>query len=224
MPTVQQLIDKIDYLYPNSFTDAQKVDVMNDVQREIFRELQKEDFYEFTTIADQCFYTMPSNMSIEHIIYVGISSDTTITDDSDFQEYTYAKQDETLTGYKYFDGLDGQIGIYPVPDTTGENARIRYYKRPGLMSTNSLTATPDLEEDWQKILVYGAISELASAGSSPDIDVANNFTIKYNSLMQLISQARYERAPHYPSTKDVMKKTGYVRRRTPESVVIIDVD
>ena len=225
MSTTGQLLDKVKLYYPpaSNFTDAQIVDVMNDVQREIFRELQEEAMYEFQTIAHQALYSMPSNMAIEFIKYVGVTSDTTITDSSCFQEYTYARPDEEMRYHKYFNGYNNLIGLYPVPSTTGYNVKIIYEERPTLLSENILAASPDLSEDWHRILVYGAIMELAGAGANPDIEIVNNYTIKYNQMMMDMSAPKYDGEPKYPKIKDVSKKVKVYSRRTPETVVFTDV-
>jgi hypothetical protein len=213
VPTVQQLINKVDKRYPipSSWNNDDVIDVFNDEMRHIFRELQLKTVYEFTTIADQPFYSMASDMEIEFIEYVGITSDTTVTADSYFREYEYEPDmNKTLCGYKYGSTPGGEnLIIYPIPDTTGENAKVIYYKRPTLLS--SLTETPELEEDWHMILVYAAIIEIAGSGDNPDIAIVNNYTRKYNDIMEQILQSRYERLPKYPRTKDVMKRGRYGR-------------
>jgi hypothetical protein len=205
---LSEILAKIKRYYPKAatWTDAEIVSILNDEQREIFRELQIKDMYEFTTIADQWSYLLPSNCSVEFLEYVGLTEDATITSNSDFQEYTYADLNEEMSGYRYFDALNGLIGLYPMPDTSGWNIRLIFRKRPVLMSATILTATPELNEDWHRILVYGAIAEIAGSGSNPDTTTANNYTTKYNELLKEIKQSRYEVTPKYPKTKDVMIK------------------
>jgi hypothetical protein len=212
--TVQEIITMIQKLYPRAttWTDAEIVTILNSEQREIFRELDSEEIYEFTTVADQWSYSLPSDCAIEFLKYVGLTTDTTITSNSRFQEYSFAEINDELSGYEYFDAFNGLIGLYPMPDTTGWNVRLIYTERPTVLSASSLTASPSLNADWHRILVYATISEIAGAGSNPDIATVNNYTMKYNALMKNITQSRYERTPKYPSTKDVMrKKSRYCR-------------
>ena len=214
MATVQQLIDKVDkrYSIPPDWDNDDIIDVFNDEMRHIFRELQiKASPYEFTTIAGQPFYSMASDMEIEFIEYVGVTTDTTVTVNSYFREYEYeSDMNKILSGYKYGVTPGGEnLILYPIPDTTGYNVRVIYYKRPALLSGDDLTATPGIEEDWQIILVYAAIIEIAGSGDNPDIAIVNNYTRKYNDIMEQILQSRYERLPKYPRTKDVMKRGKY---------------
>ena len=53
--TLAEILAKVKRYYPKAatWTDAEIVNVMNDEQREIFRQLQLKDIYEFETIADQ---------------------------------------------------------------------------------------------------------------------------------------------------------------------------
>ena len=87
-----------------------------------------------------------------------------------------------------------------MPDTAGWKVRLIFRKRPALMVSTSTSAKPDLKEDWHRIFVFGAISELASMGSNPDVAISNNFTLKYNELMNDILLAKYNDKP-YPRTK-----------------------
>lgn len=200
--TLSEILAKIKRYYPKAatWTDAEIVSILNDEQREIFRELQLKDIYEFNTVADQWSYTLPTNCSVEFIEYVGLTEDATITSDSTFQEYTLADLNENMSGYKYFDAFNGLIGLYPMPDTAGWSIRLIFRKRPALMDSTVLTTTPELSEDWHRILVYAAIVEIAGSGSNPDVATVNNFTAKYNELMGQILLAKYNNKP-YPRTK-----------------------
>lgn len=200
--TLAEILAKIKRYYPKAatWTDAEIVSVLNDEQREIFRELQLKNIYEFETIANQWSYSLPTDCDIEFLEYVGLTKDSTITSDSDFQEYTYADLNESMTGYRYFDAMNGLIGLYPMPDTTGWNIRLIYRKRPALMDSTDTSETPELKEDWHRILVYGAIIEIAGAGSNPDVTTVNNYAMKYNALMSDIKLAKYNNKP-YPRTK-----------------------
>lgn len=202
--TLSEILTKIKRYYPKAatWTDADIVSIINDEQREIFRELQKTDIYENTTIANQWSYSLPSNCEVEFLEYVGLTKDAVITSNSDFQEYTYADLNESMSGYKYFDALNGLIGLYPMPNTTGWNIRLIFQKRPALLSATNLTATPELKEDWHRILVYAAITEIAGSGSNPDVTTANNYTLRYNKLMDDILLAKYRNKARSKNAKD----------------------
>jgi len=221
--TLSEILDMIDLLYNNNFSDNEKTIILNQQLRMIFRDLQNEEFYEFTTIADQCFYAMASDMSIDFIEYVGLTTDTTVTSNSSFTEYSFAEMSDVLSGYKYFDGLSGNIGLYPVPSTTGYNVRIRYKERPVLLDSTNQSVTPNIKEDYHMALVYATISEIASAGSNPDIDIANNYTNKFNAILRELKQNRYELLPKYSATKNVMKSSRNKLASTDKIEVIVNV-
>lgn len=202
--TLAEILAKIKRYYPRATTwsDAEIVSILNDEQREIFRELSLKDIYEFNTVADQWSYALPTNCSIEFLEYVGLTEDAVITSDTNFREYTFADINETMYGYKYFDAFNGLIGLYPMPDTTGWNIRLIFRKRPALMDSTDTGETPELKEDWHRIFVYGAIAEIAGSGSNPDTTTANNYTAKYNELMGQILLAKYNNKAHSKNIKD----------------------
>jgi hypothetical protein len=202
--TLSEILAKIKRYYPKAATwmDAEIVSILDDEQREIFREMQLKDMYEFTTIANQWSYLLPTNCSIEFLEYVGLTKDAVITSNTVFEKYTFAELNEDMAGYKYFDALNGLIGLYPMPDTTGWNIRLIFRKRPVLMNVAILTASPELSEDWHRILVYGAIAEIAGSGSNPDTTTANNYTEKYNELMGQILLAKYNNKAHARKIRD----------------------
>lgn len=202
--TVSEILTKIKRYYPKAatWTNAEIISILNDEQREIFREIQETDIYEFETVENQLTYSLPSDCEIEFIKYVGLTKDVTITSISQFQEYTYAELDEEISGNRYFDAFNGLIGLYPVPDTTGQNVRLIYEKRPDLLNSNDLAASPELKIDWHRIFVYGAIAEIAGSGSNPDTTTANNYTLKYNKLMEDILLAKYNNKKHGKKVKD----------------------
>jgi hypothetical protein len=184
--------------------------------RIVFRELQKEQLYDWDTVADQLFYTMPSDMEIEFINYVGVTTDATVDEYSRFQRYLYASDPNvTLTGYNFFASPSGgELGLYPILTETGGTIRARYFERPTLLSSSDLTAQLNLKPDWQNLLVYGAIAEIANSGNNPDTEISNNYRRMYNDLLRECKQNRYERMPVYPSTKDVMKFGRFSQRYT----------
>lgn len=220
--TLSEILDMMDMLCPSltTFSDAQKVTVLNEELKSIFRELQENEIYEFDTVADQAIYTKPSSAKLEDFLYVSITTDTTITENTKFSEYQFAELNDELTYKHYYDAFDAGFGVYPVPTTSGWKGRIIYKKRPTLLDSTNQTASPELEEDWHRILVYGAIAELAGAGNNPDIEIANNYSMKYNALLKEIKQSRYERLPKYAATKDVMKRSNLQGRKTMDEVLI----
>ena len=109
------------------------------------------------------------------------------------------------------DGGTRNIGLYPVPATAGYPIRIIYKKRPTLYSTASMSNSPEIEEDWQMLIVYGACARISGMGSSPDIDQSNNFRLEYNLLLREVMQARMERNRFYPITRNAYKRINNAR-------------
>jgi hypothetical protein len=214
MSTVQEILNKVKLFCPkaSTWTDQSIIDLFNDEMNEIFRELQSEGIYEFETVQDLPFYTMANDMQIEFIRFVGITTDSTVTADSKYNEYDFADTNELMIGNRYYDALNGLIGIYPVPTESGWNCKIIYGRRPNVLSASNLNDRPNIKEDWHRLLVYSAIIDIAGAGHNPDITMVNNYSAKYNELWKEVLQSRYERKPEYPKTRDAMKKGRFSQR------------
>ena len=225
--TIDNIIDDVDVRLPNVFTEAQKIGWINDEIRKIKRELMTEDTdSSLTTVADQVEYTLPTNIKIENIIEpIYIAQDAVITSTTVFKPYYFAKSNKVLAygNYDlgddvYFDFLDGKIGFYPTPTTTGLQIFINFYKTPA-----TYTATTDvieLEDDWLDILKFSLMRTIAMSGNNPDIELANMYGVEYNNLMSSILHDKHERKPYYPVTKDVMKKRSRMTGRTPQEIIM----
>lgn len=188
MPTVQELLNDIDVLLPNTFTTAQKLVWMNEAQRLLFKYMNSMEVYEFTTVADQATYNMASDCTIDLIDSVQLCTDSEITVDSIFYQYRFVPLNAEFTGNNYYEVPGGLIGLYPVPEETGYNVKIFYNKRPVLLSASDLTVTPNLNEDYQPALKSYTLSKIAKAGNNPDVELANNYMIEFNNYMGMMFQ------------------------------------
>jgi hypothetical protein len=214
--TLQQILTKISLYYPHSYTNSEVVSILNDALSEIYKDASIKKEYAFKTVADQKLYTMPSNMEIGNIKYFGKTNDAVVTNNSYFQPYSYETDpyNNLNGGFKFYDGLDGNIGIYPIPTITDQNVKIMYDKKPATLSESTLSAVPDIITDAHLLLVYKAVMELAGAGHNPDTEIVNIYTIKYNDLYKQIKVLKYNSEPNYTVTKDVMNKRGNSSDRT----------
>lgn len=218
--TLQQIVDMQEDLYPaaSNWTDTKKVGILNAEIRETFRDMKTRAVASIQTVADTYIYNLPAGVSKEHILWVGYTTDTAIDDDSRFSEHKYALINTGLSGRKWYDALDDQIGIYPIPDTTSENIVIIYDKVPAALIQTTMTGVPEITATWHRILVYALIIEIAGSGNKPDTKIVNMYTSKYNDLKMLIIRDRYDREQSYPVTRDVMRKK---RSRVPHSEVFV---
>ena len=202
MPSVQQLLSDIRTRLPSStatFTDGMVIGWMNDIQQEIWRYMASTELYEFDTIASQSLYNLPSNCAFDMIKSVQISNSTVIDGTEGYATYNYAGPDDELSGNKYYDAL-GQIGIYPKPSTsgTGYSVKITYEASPIQLSTNTLATVPSINTEYQDILKFRAMKNIAQSGNAPDVELANNYQREEDSLFNKIKMDYYKRKQRIP--------------------------
>ncbi|MNT26880.1 hypothetical protein D3C72_1624800 [compost metagenome] len=103
--------------------------------------------------------------------------------------------------FYYFIGDNG-LGINPTPDKDIESGLALFYtKSPRQLVDTDLTVVPDLDPDFHLLLVYGALVQICEAFN--DVAMVNNYTNKYNGLIQEFQKANDE-TPDYPVIEDVM--------------------
>ena len=208
LPTLQQHLVDIDRRMPNTFNQQDKIDWMNEVQSEVFREIAIQEIIEFDTIANVPIYDLTD--LTENIEFEMIKSITV-----DNKEYTPSDLNDDLRPYIFYKVLDynnvetPKIGIHPTPTKDGLKIRIFYDRRPSRLSSANLNAVPDLREDYQTILKYGVW--IIMAETMDDIVKANNYTLRYNTEMKRIKQERFDKMAKYPSTTDVMPRRSRQR-------------
>ncbi len=202
MPSVQQLLNDVRIRMPGStatFTDGVVVGYMNDCQNEIFRYMASTDIYEFDTIASQAIYNMASDMEIDKINSVQMSDSTVIDGTEGYVTYEFTGINETLSGNCYYDAL-GQIGIYPVPSTSGSGykVKIHYEASPVQLSTNTLSTIPSVNDEYQDILKWRACRDIAGSGNSPDTSLTMYYQGLYDKLFKMIKMDFYKRRAKNP--------------------------
>jgi hypothetical protein len=190
MPTVQQLLNDVRVRLPHStatFTDGVVIGWMDDVQSEVWRYMASTELYEFDTVASQALYSIPSDCRFDKILSVQVSESTTIDGTEGYTAYEYAGPDDELTGTHWYQALDN-IGIYPVPtsDGAGYNVKLTYEAAPTALSTDTLTVVPDINVEYQDILKFRALRNMASAGDHPDVDLANNYQRDEDAILRRI--------------------------------------
>lgn len=168
MPTVQEIVDKINIKFPSGATDDQIVDMMDTYQKRLFRKYKIPTSVTYDIIADTYAYNVgiKPKLIFEVLVdgerypkrqLVGHSSDTS----------------------QYFTFIDDFLWIYPTPTADGTLA-IYYYDSPTTLTSSSMSATPHLDSDFHDLLVYGPCFELAE--NKQRYDVASGFSLQYKEL------------------------------------------
>lgn len=207
MYTVYQLMQKINTEYPNNglvydaeITHETRVDqafydYINSALNRVDKYVMLDDIYEFPTIKFQDIYELPINCELQNIEEVTRR----------FGRHTalrlrWARDAERMDGARYFNGYGNTIGLWPVPLKDGETITIFFKRTPRPVKT--IDDPIEINDKWIDLLVYSIIVDLASSGSNPDIELSNNYTLKYNNLMELARTEKYARQPFYSRTKD----------------------
>lgn len=208
MSTVQQLLDDINLRYKNTFSTAQKVVWMNEVQKELFQKARVEavPFY-FTTVSGQSWYALPNDCDPDDIQRLTIE---TGVGTGYYNPLPFKRMDEEISESEEFYTIQTtNTFLNPVPTTTtaGRRVHIYYFKKPIELSETALSASPELQEAYQPLLKLGVLIIMAQANE--DAVMANNFTTEYNTMERQLKLERYNQAPVYPVVKDVRKKRSY---------------
>jgi hypothetical protein len=174
MPTVQEIVDKIDRKYPNGATDAQKVDLIDTWQKRIFRKYRIPTSAEYEILADTYAY----NLGIKpRLIFDVLVDGVSIP-----RKSLIGSSTDSSTFYTFIDNF---IRIYPTPTEDGTLA-IYYYGTPATVTSANMSAIPELDEDFHDLLVYGPCKELAE--DDQRYDVSTGFAIQYTDLESDLSE------------------------------------
>ena len=207
MYTAYQLIQKINTEYPNNgFVYSDEVtpessvqqgfiDYINSALAHAEKEILLDDMYEFPTIERQDVYDLPINCKLANVVEVveEIGDQTSI-------RLRWARDGEIMTGHRYYNAFGNMMGIFPTPQASGKKITIFFKKTP--MPIKTKDDPIEIEDKWIDLIVYSVVADMASAGSNPDIEIANNYTAKYNALLQEARLEMYANQPYYPKVKD----------------------
>ena len=213
-----QLMNRVNQEYPNNgfVFDAEVrydsaiqqgfIDYINSALNRIDPCVFLDEIYEFPTIAGQTVYELPLNCELGNIDEVTRACGGTAS-----VRLTWARDTERLFGMRYFNGYGNTIGLYPVPTQDGDIVTVFFKKTPRPVKINDDPI--EIKDKWIDLLVYSIVADMASGGSNPDIEIANNYITRYNTLLQEAKLSKAIRQPYYPVTKDNKRPPLSVLRR-----------
>lgn len=169
---LRDILQDVDAIIPNQITAAIKVRWINQIQRQLYREIPfQEAIYPFQVECDRQFYTVPSDCRIDTIRAIVI----------DEVSYDKEKMRNGQPSPYFWEEVAGTIMIYPVPKS--ESTGYIYYRNvPKELMPNKLDDTPELPDDYHQILVDGCISRVAKAEG--DSQRSTVFDDSYNALIR----------------------------------------
>lgn len=202
---LQSLLVLTDSLYPNAESDSNKVAFMNLALNDLtkFFGLIVTDV-SLTTVDGQDEYTFPTGLlDVSQIILLDIETQATPDNRYDYTRYVKGYSlDMHQTGHSYFQAQSSagvkSLILYPAPDVTGLNVRIRYRKQLTSLSSTDLTASPEFDPAFHDALAFYCVHTLCSIGPSADEGQANFYMQKYKSVVGQIGRAASEEKNRHP--------------------------
>ena len=148
--TLEELLQDVDLLVPNSIALDVKVRFMNQVQNQLFRDYDvAKSTYLFSITPGIELYPLPEDCPedmVRAVVVDGVSYDLANT------------EDEIVNGtYFIYSGL---LTIVPSPEKEG-TAMIYYLKRPKKINEAVLDREPDFPKDYHELLSYGCAIRVA---------------------------------------------------------------
>lgn len=209
--TVRQVLDDIQIRLPHEYEEKTLFQWINETMKKIYKDLAIQEYYSFTTSAGRELYTLPEDCSIEMINGITISTKakdgTNPYDWGEFEQLRPYMPHQKMSSPGYYDGREGLLGLYPVPQDV-RKVDVYYRKKPKMIT--SLDDYIELDDNYIDLVKYNVMSIIAMSGHNPDIELANEYILLYNNLVQKANENKYEQQPGYPIIKRLHK---FKRRR-----------
>ena len=205
--TVRQVLDDIQVRLPHIYEQNSLFLWINETMKKIYKDLALQDYYSFTTASGQELYSLPEDCSIDMINSVTISEKARDQynpyDWGEFKELKSYVPNERMTDPGYYDGREGLIGIYPIPKDV-RKVDIFYMKKPKMVT--SLDDYIELDDNYIDLVKYNVMSIIAMSGHNPDIELANEYILLYNNLVQRANENKNEQQQRYPVIRNMYKR------------------
>ena len=205
--TVKQILDDVTVRLPHEYNQKSLFLWINETMKKIYKDLAIQEQYSFCTRTGQELYSLPENCSIDMISSVTISnkarSQSNPYDWGNFTELKSYLEEENMIEAGYYDGREGLLGIYPTPKDVRQ-VRVFYWKKPKMITDESDYI--ELNDNYIDLVKYNVMSIIAMSGHNPDIELANEYILLYNNLVQQANEAKNEQKQRYPIIRTVEKK------------------
>lgn len=205
--TVKQVLDDIQIRLPHTYTQSSLFLWINETMKKIYKDLAIQDYYSFTTASGQELYSLPDDCSVDMINSVTISEKardgSNPYDWGGFKELKSYLPNERMTEPGYYDGREGLLGIYPKPKDV-RKVDIFYMKKPKMAT--SLDDYIEIDDNYIDLVKYNVMSIIAMSGHNPDIELANEYILLYNNLVQRANENKNEQQQRYPIIRDLQRR------------------
>ena len=205
--TVKQVLDDIQVRLPHEYDKKSLFLWINETMKKIYKDLAIQEQYSFITRSDQELYSLPEDCSIDMISSVTISNKARNQDNpydwGTFKELKSYLENENMIEAGYYDGREGLIGIYPTPKDVRQ-IRVFYWKKPKMITDESDFI--ELNDNYIDLVKYNVMSIIAMSGHNPDIELANEYILLYNNLVQRANEDKNEQKQRYPMIRNMVKE------------------
>lgn len=211
--TVKQVLDDISIRLPHTYDEERLMLWINETMKKIYKDLAIQEYYSFETIKGQKLYSLPQDCSIDMVKSVDMSSnakDQTNEDWGNFEKLRFYDLKESMSSAGYYDGTEGAIGIYPTPQDS-RKINIYYHKKPKMVT--SLDDNIEIDDNYVDLVKYNVLSIIAMSGHNPDTELANEYILLYNNLVQKANENKNEHQQKYTTIRDEQKPRLKWRRR-----------
>lgn len=205
--TVKQVLDDIQVRLPHEYNQGTLFLWINETMKKIYKDLAIQSQYSFITSAGQELYSLPEDCSIDMISYVTRSNKARNQDNpydwGGFKQLKSYLSEENMIEEGYYDGREGLLGLYPCPKDV-RKIDVYYWKKPKMVT--SKTDYIELNDNYIDLVKYNVMSIIAMSGHNPDIELANEYILLYNNLVQQANEAKNEQEQKYPLIRNVTNK------------------
>ncbi len=202
--TVRQILDDVQIRLPHSYDESSLFLWINETMKQIYKDLAIQSQYSFTTRNGQEQYVLPEDCSIDMINSVTISEkardQNNPYDWGNFKEIISYLPNDKMDSPGYYDGREGTIGIFPTPTDT-RKVDIYYMKKPQMVTSEDDYI--ELDDNYIDLVKYNLMTIIALSGHNPDIELANEYTLLYNNLVQKANENKNEQQQRYPIIRTV---------------------
>lgn len=204
--TVKQVLDDIQTRLPHEYSQKSLFLWINETMKKIYKDLAIQEQYSFTTNEGQELYVLPDNCSIDMIDHVTKSIKAINQDNpydwGGFEELRSYLPNEEMHEAGYFDGREGSIGIYPMPEDV-RKIYIYYLKKPKMVTSEDDFI--ELDDNYVDLVKYNLMSIIAMSGYNPDVELANEYILLYNNLVMKANENKNEQQQRYPVIRDLKR-------------------
>lgn len=205
--TVKQVLDDIQVRLPHEYSQDTLFLWINETMKKIYKDLAIQSQYSFITSAGQELYSLPEDCSIDMISYVTKSNKARNGDNpydwGGFKQLKSYLPEENMIEEGYYDGREGLLGLYPCPRDV-RKIDVYYWKKPKMVTSE--TDYIELNDNYIDLVKYNVMSIIAMSGHNPDIELANEYILLYNNLVQQANEAKNEQEQKYPLIRNVTNK------------------